>query len=51
MQEMGMDHYLVTDFLDDKCIPENNPELVLDHTNNPNYINRLTPNNMRLSQP
>ena len=38
---MGMDLIEVQDFLDDRCIHEENPELVLDHMNNPAYINAL----------
>lgn len=39
--EMGMDVLDVNDFLEDKCIPENNIELILDYIKNPAYINPL----------
>ena len=41
---MGMDFVEVTDFLDDKCIHEENPELVIDHMANPQYVNPLKAN-------
>ena len=44
MIEMGMDFVEVTDFLDDKCIHEENPELVIDHLHNPGYMNALSSN-------
>jgi len=44
MVEMGMDLIEVTDFLNDRCIHEENPELVLDHLTNPNYLNPLKAN-------
>jgi len=37
MVQMGMDLYEVNDFLDQKCIPENNPEWIIDNLQNPNY--------------
>jgi len=39
-----MDLIEVKDFLDDKCIHEENLELVLDHLTNPQYINALKRN-------
>jgi len=44
MTDMGMDLMTVKDFLDDKCIHEENPELVLDWCERPNYINALKSN-------
>lgn len=38
---MGLDVMDVKDFLEDKCIPEMNFELVIDHINNPRYKNPL----------
>lgn len=35
MVDMGMDLIEVTDFLDDKCIHEENPEIVIDYLQNP----------------
>lgn len=39
-----MDLIEVKDFLEDKCIHEENPELVLDHLSNPQYMNALRSN-------
>jgi len=36
-----MDLVEVQDFLDERCIHEENPELVLDHMTNPLYVNKL----------
>ena len=44
MTDMGMDLMQVKDFLDDKCIHEENPELLLDWIDRPNYINALKSN-------
>merc|ERR1719491_2912101 len=44
MIEMGMDFVEVQDFLDDKCIHEENAELVIDHLQNPGYMNPLKAN-------
>jgi len=41
MVEMGMDLNQVQNFLENKGIPEENPELVLDHMTNPGYLNAL----------
>ena len=41
MVEMGMDLIEVKDFLEDKCIHEENPELLLDNLDNPQFINAL----------
>ena len=41
MVEMGMDLNQVQNFLESKGIPEENPELVLDHMTNPGYLNAL----------
>lgn len=44
MTGMGMDLMTVKDFLDDKCIHEENPELLLDWLDRPNYVNALKRN-------
>lgn len=41
MVEMGMDLIEVKDFLEEKGIFEENPELILDHCQNPNFVNVL----------
>ena len=41
MAEMGMDVMQIKDFLEDKGLHEENPELILDHLNNPHYNNVL----------
>ena len=41
MQEMGMDVMQVKDFIEEKGLHEENPEIILDHMNNPNYNNIL----------
>ena len=41
MVDLGYDLMAVQDFLEEKCIFEENPELVIDYLNNPNYINQL----------
>lgn len=41
MTEMGMDVMQIKDFLEDKGLYEENPEIVLDHLNNPQYRNVL----------
>lgn len=51
MVEMGMDLIEVSDFLDDKCIHEENPEHVIDHLQNPNYINALKRNFIQAPNP
>ena len=38
---MGLDIFDVGDFLDDKGIPENNIELIIDFLKDPNYKNLL----------
>ena len=38
---MGMDCIEVKDFLEDKRIPENNIEMIIDNLNNRNYKNTL----------
>lgn len=40
---MGCDMYQVADFVDQKCICENDFGIVMDNMNNPNYINVLRP--------
>ena len=44
MVDMGMDLIEVQDFLDDKSIHEENPELVIDYYQNPHYVNPLKAN-------
>merc|ERR1712099_195379 len=41
MVDMGMDLTAVKDFLDDKCIHEENPEILLDWLDRPNFVNAL----------
>ena len=41
MVEMGMELDQVRSFLEGEGIPEENPELVLDHMTNPQYLNAL----------
>ena len=41
MVEMGMDIIEVQDFLEDKSIHEENPELIIDHLHNPHFVNPL----------
>jgi hypothetical protein len=40
---MGLDLFEVKDFIEEKCIPEMNLELVIDHLKNPRYLNPLRP--------
>ena len=42
-QEMGMDMYQVADFVDQKCICENDFGIIMDNMSNPNYMNVLRP--------
>ena len=44
MIEMGMEYTDLADFLDDKSIHEENPELILDFLNDPSYVNPLKVN-------
>ena len=44
MVEMGMDLIEVQDFLEDRGICEENPELVIDYMQSPQYINTLKAN-------
>ena len=44
MVEMGMDLIEVQDFLEDKGICEENPELVIDYMQCPQYMNTLKAN-------
>lgn len=44
MSEMGMDIMQIKDFLEDKGLHEENPEIILDHLNNPHYRNVLKEN-------
>ena len=44
MTGMGMDIMAVKDFLEDKCIHEENPELLLDWLDRPTYVNALKSN-------
>ena len=51
MVGMGMDLIEVQDFLDDKCIHEENPELVIDNLHNPQYLNPLKANFIQAPNP
>ena len=51
MVEMGMDLIEVTDFLDEKCIHEENAELIIDNLMNPQYINPLKMNFVQAPNP
>lgn len=44
MIEMGMEYTDLADFLEDKSIHEENPELILDFLNDPSYVNPLKVN-------
>ena len=41
MVGMGMDIMAVKDFIEEKCIHEENPELLLDWLDRPQYVNAL----------
>ena len=41
MTQMGMDYNQIKDFIDNKGLYEENPEIILDHLNNPHYHNVL----------
>ena len=41
MVDMGMDLLTVKDFLEERCIFEENAETVLDYLNDPSYVNVL----------
>ena len=41
MVDMGMDIMQVKDFIEEKAIHEENPELVLDYMGQPTYANAL----------
>ncbi len=41
MVEMGMDLIEVKDFIEDRGMFEENPEIIIDQMNNPRYINPL----------
>lgn len=43
MAEMGMDIMDVKDFIEDKGLVEENPEILLDYLNDPRYVNVLRP--------
>mmetsp|Transcript_18613 Transcript_18613/g.25085 ORF Transcript_18613/g.25085 Transcript_18613/m.25085 type:complete len:91 (+) Transcript_18613:812-1084(+) len=51
MIEMGMEFTDLTDFLDEKCIHEENAELVLDYLNDPSYMNPLKANFRQQANP
>ena len=44
MVGMGMDLMQVKDFIEEKCIHEENPELLLDWLDRPTYVNALKAN-------
>lgn len=46
-----MDVMEVKDFLEDRCIHEENPELVIDHLQNPQYLNPLKMNFLQAPNP
>lgn len=48
---MGMDLIQVQDFLNEKCIHEENPELILDNLDNPHYLNTLKANMIKKQNP
>ena len=41
LESMGMDRFKVQDFIEDKGICESNQNLVLDHIDDPRYVNTL----------
>jgi len=41
MTDMGMDLMQVKDFIEEKGMFEENPELIIDHMQNPQYNNEL----------
>ena len=41
MVEMGMDLIEVKDFIEDRGLFEENPEIIIDNMNNPQYVNQL----------
>lgn len=41
MSEMGMDANQVRDFIENKCMFEENPEIIIDNMDNPRYVNSL----------
>lgn len=41
MADMGMDVMDLKDFIEDKGLVEENPEIIIDNLNNPAYINPL----------
>jgi hypothetical protein len=51
MVDMGMDLIEVQDFLEDKSIHEENPELVIDYYQNPHYVNPLKANFVQAPNP
>jgi len=51
MVGMGMDLIQVQDFLNEKCIHEENPELILDNLDNPHYLNTLKANMIKKQNP
>ena len=51
MIEMGMEYTDLVDFLDEKSIHEENPELILDFMTDPSYVNPLKANFLQPMNP
>jgi len=51
MADMGMDLMEVKDFVEERGIVEENPELIIDHLQNPQYINPLKMNFVQAPNP
>ena len=51
MTDMGMDMMAVKDFIEDKCIHEENPEILLDWLDRPQFVNSLKANFMPPQNP
>ena len=51
MIDMGMEYTALADFLEDRCIHEENPELVLDYMNDQMYVNPLKANFLQAPNP
>jgi hypothetical protein len=48
---MGMEYTEIANFLEDRCIHEENPELILDFMNDATYVNPLRANFMQPVNP
>ena len=51
ISDLGYDLMAVKDFIEDKCIVEENAELVLDYLTNPTYVNPLKQNLQPVDKP